>query len=88
MLTCGLCAGGASSPGGAGGGEEQEPFQDEVEQLLGDGEEAEEEEGEDLFGDNLERCVCVTHTHTPHTFLCLYPTDSYTSTSSYGPRES
>ena len=29
-----------------------------MEQLLGDGEGGEEEEeGEDLFGDNLERCV-------------------------------
>lgn len=37
---------------------EQEPFEDEVGQLLGDNvEEEEEEEGEDLFGDNLERCV-------------------------------
>ena len=50
-------SGGASSPAG---GDNQEPFQDEVEQLLGDGaggEEEEEGEGEDLFGDNFERCV-------------------------------
>ena len=49
--------GGASSPAGG----DQEPFEDEVEQLLGDnvgeGEEEEVEEGEDLFGDNMERCV-------------------------------
>ena len=47
--------GGASSPADG----ERAPFEDEVGQLLGDNvEEEEEEEGEDLFGDNLERCVC------------------------------
>ena len=56
-LYCFFVSGGASSPAGR---DDQEPFQDEVEQLLGDGaggEEEEEGEGEDLFGDNFERCV-------------------------------
>ena len=57
--TLSICplTGGASSPAGAG--DDQEPFRDEVEQLLGDneGEGEEEEEGEDLFGDNLERYI-------------------------------
>ena len=53
-------SGDAGSPAGG----EQEPFQDEVEQLLGDNdpeveEEVEEEEGEDLFGDNMERYIHV-----------------------------
>lgn len=56
LFTCTHILGGVSSPADG----EQEPFEDEVGQLLGDNvEEEEEEEGEDLFGDNLERCVSV-----------------------------
>ncbi len=34
-------------------------FEDEADELLGNNDMAEEEEeGEELFGDNFERCVC------------------------------